>query len=229
MTNYHGKTRPKKRGNEFDVKLEDFGRKHYTYINSFLGDQTIRDIIVNDVKPFNRAKYGLYVEHANDTFDGRSHHVLIDCDGVLQCSTNEPGDNRVCYGFQDININKHDTLCQSYSLLLYYDIIQKYTAKPNDHESHYIIQMEMINLYREIINSKSFGEKMEDENILSYANRKAYWNDIEKSSQCVRPISGDMNKILRKLNETLNEWEAYGYLWFTGDGMWRPIGKEKLV
>ena len=220
MTKYQRKTRFQKRKG-CDKKLEDFGRKHYTYINSFLGDQTVRDIIVNDVKPNHDTKYELYVEHANNVFDGGSHHVLIDCNGVIQCSTNEDGDNRVCYGFQDVDINKYDTLCQSYSLLLYYNILCNHTAKPSDSESHYRIQMEMIKLYREIINNKLFRNKIEDEEILSYANRKAYWYDIEISSESKKPISGDINKIILKINETLDEWESYGYMWFTGDGKWK--------
>ena len=69
MTKYQRKTRFKKRRNGCDKKLEDFGRKHYTYINSFLGDQTVRDIIVNDVKPYDDKKYALYVEHTNDNFE----------------------------------------------------------------------------------------------------------------------------------------------------------------
>ena len=207
--------------NGFDKKLEDFGRKHYTYINSFLGDQTVRDIIVNDVKPYDNKKYTLYVEDANDIFEGGSHHVLIDRDGVIHCSTNESENNRVCYGFQDIEVNKYDNLCQSYSLLLYYNILQKFRAKPSDPENHYMIQMEMIKLYREIINRKLFRKKMEDENILSYANRKAYWYDIEITSESNIPISGNINVILMKINETLDDWEQYGYMWFTGDGKWQ--------
>ncbi len=221
MTKYQRKTRFKKRRNGCDKKLEDFGRKHYTYINSFLGDQTVRDIIVNDVKPYDDKKYELYVENANDSFEGGSHHVLIDENGVIQCSTSEDGNNRVGYGFQDVDVNKYDTLCQSYSLLLYYNILQNYTAKPSDPESHYRIQMEMIKLYREIINSKLFRKKMEDEGILSYANRKAYWHDIERTSESKIPISGDVNTIVMKINETLDEWELYGYLWFTGYGKWQ--------
>ena len=221
MTKYQRKTGLKKRTNRYDKKLEDFGRKHYTYINSFLGDQTVRDIIVNDVKPYDDKKYELYVEHTNNNFEGGSHHVLIDCNGVIQCSTNEDGDNRVCYGFQDVDVNKYDTLCQSYSLLLYYNILQNHKANPSDSESHYRIQMEMIKLYREIINSELFRKKMKDEGILSYANRKAYWHDIERTSESKIPISGDINTILMKINETLDEWELYGYLWFTGDGKWQ--------
>ena len=81
--------------------------------------------------------------------------------------------------------------------------------------------MEMIKLYREIINNKLFRNKIEDEEILSYANRKAYWYDIEISSESKKPISGDINKIILKINETLDEWESYGYMWFTGDGKWK--------
>jgi hypothetical protein len=84
-----------------------------------------------------------------------------------------------------------------------------------------MIQMEMIKLYREIINSELFRKKMKDEGILSYANRKAYWHDIERTSESKIPISGDINTILMKINETLDEWELYGYMWFTGHGKWR--------
>ena len=62
----------------------------------------------------------------------------------------------VYYGFQDLNINIRDTLCQSYSLLLYYGILQKFKPNPADPESHKNIQMEMIKLYRSIIKNEQF-------------------------------------------------------------------------
>ena len=228
MTKQQKNSKLKKR-KACDKTLEDFGRKHYTYINSFLGDQTIRDIIVNSVKPLTKPKYRLHVEYTNENFGDGSHHVLIDDNGVIQCSTNEHGHNRVCYGFQDVVVNKYDTLCQSYSLLLYYNILQNYSASPSDPERHYIIQMEMVKLYREIINCKLFRENMENEKILSYANRKAYWYDIEKSSESIEPISGDIDTILTKINETLDEWESYGYMWFTGDGKWQRPTKRRIL
>ena len=58
-----------------NASLIKFGRKHYTYINAFLGDQTVREIIVNDVKKNMNTDFQLYVETTNTRFDGNTHHV----------------------------------------------------------------------------------------------------------------------------------------------------------
>ena len=208
-------------------KLVAFGRKHFTYINAFLGDQTVRDIIVNDVKIIKNSPFQLYVENDNDDFEEPTHHVLKDVENFIHCSL-IPSDKtyRVYYGFQDISINKRDTLCQSYSLLLYYGILQKYEPNPSNPESHKQIQMEMIKLYRSIINDIRFKQVIIDEGILSKANREN-WVNIEHSVDSTKLISGNANILIRKLNETLDEWELYGYLWFTGDSTC-PITKCQI-
>lgn len=198
--------------------LIQFGRKHYTYINAFLGDQTVRDIIIHDVKKNANTRFQLYVEGTNTHFEGNTHHVLKDSENIIHCSMT-PTDNvkHIYYGFQDLNVNKHDTLCQSYSLLLYYGKLQKFKPDPSNPESHRKVQMEMIKLYRNIIKNVQFKKKICSEGILSENNRKQ-WINIEETVNSTKPISGNINTLIKKLHETLDEWEEYGYLWFTGNG-----------
>ena len=114
-------------------KLLAFSNKHYTYINQVFGDGTVRQIIEEEYPTtweFNVAKSG-------PEFGDSYHHTIKDRDTKeVVCS--------VMDGDQDLDKDVNDTLCQSYSLMNYFEI-----PIPNDQKEK---QMAMIQMYRDILN-----------------------------------------------------------------------------
>lgn len=85
-------------------KLEKFLLEHFTFINQFFCDQTVREVIA---QVFPNKQYRFMIEN----FDNNSHHhILYDVRKKTKVCSVENGD-------QIIAIDKNDMLCQSYSLL----------------------------------------------------------------------------------------------------------------
>jgi hypothetical protein len=188
-------------------KLNEFSNEHYTYINQIFGDASVREII-SEIKKFQNKQFEFATEKTGRNFEYSAHHVLIDKKTKeTVCSV----DN----GYQNININKNDTLCQSYSLLTYLNI------DINDDQQDR--QMDMIAMYREILSNRLFLKKI-DEIILNEANKKL-WTDYTQNTK--KFIVMDKQKILNKINDVLDKWEAYGYRYFIGKGKGTCNNKRK--
>lgn len=189
-----------------DKKLEEFGLKNYTYINQIFGDETVREIIT---EIFPNKKYKLSVEKwfANNGEES-FHHYLIGKNNTRICSV----DN----GYQNLNQNKNDTLCQSYSLLTYFN-------KPINQDQKER-QMDMIDMYRNILSNKDFL-KMLDEEILKNKDNNKLWIDYTSDDKYVKM---NLQHILKSINKVLNEWEEYGYYYYIGNGKC-PKQKKHLL
>ena len=61
-------------------KLEEFSLEHFTFINQFFGDETVREVIA---EVFPNKKYTFKIEIVEQ---GSFHHVLIDKKGKRICS-----------------------------------------------------------------------------------------------------------------------------------------------
>ena len=127
------------------INLELFSQEHYTYINQIFGDKTIREIIKEMYAP---RDWDFVVEDATEEFEYSNHHVLVkkgkNGEFTKWCSVDE--------GLQNTNINKNDTLCQSYTLL-------KYLNKPIE-KNMKKRQMEMIKMYKNIIKRDYFKDEL---------------------------------------------------------------------
>ena len=192
------------------INLELFSQEHYTYINQIFGDKTIREIIKEMYTP---RDWDFVVEDATEEFEYSNHHVLEKkgADGkiVKWCSVDE--------GFQNILINKNDTLCQSYTLL-------KYLNKPIA-TSMKARQMEMIKIYRNIIKRDYFKDELRG--MVEIMKRKikktkkknnpALWKDYTNTPETY--LYKDFNTIYAELHSVLDKWEKYGYKHFIKDGM----------
>ena len=183
-------------------KLEEFSKKHYTYINQIFGDGTVREIIEEEYP----TTYKFVVEETGADFDFSFHHTVKDReDNHIICSAVE--------GYQNIYKNKNDTLCQSYSLMNYFDIEISDDKKER--------QMAMIQMYRDIINGTL--ENFEDVNfkdilnreILSVKSNKQLWTDFVKGRGYVNMSKAS---IFKNIENTLDEWEEFGYWYFIGKG-----------
>lgn len=198
-------------------KLNNFGLKHMTYINQIFGDRTIRQLIQ---EAYPNKYLQLRTEVADDRFEEGHHHYVFDkAKNRKICSVDTRG-----YQYQNIKKNKRDTLCQSYSLLFYFD-----KKIPKTHKGR---QMEMVKLYRDLLKNRAFVELIDHE-ILSNKANKRLWTDFTKTrgetgtEKSGKPgkadkhtdyVNMDKSVLLRHIHEVLDRWEKYGYRYFTGDG-----------
>jgi hypothetical protein len=146
-----------------------------------------------------------YVFRANPgvgVFADSNHHVLVTTkDNKEKCSVDD--------GFQNVNINSHDTLCQSYSLLTY--------RNKKIHCSQKERQMDMIKMYREFLENDEFINLLNDEVITNKKNKKLWKNYASHKKKTVY-VTMKIDSIVKHINKVLDLWEAYGYYWFIGDG-----------
>jgi hypothetical protein len=182
--------------------LDEFSKKHYTYINQIFGDATVREIIEEEYP----TTYKFDVEETGADFDFSYHHTVKDRDdGHILCSVDD--------GYQDIYKNKNDTLCQSYSLMNYFDI-----DIPDNKKDR---QMVMIQMYRDILNGtlENFEgvnfKKILNKEILSVKENKSLWTDFvtDRGHINMKP-----NIFFKNIKNTLDEWEEVGYWFFIGKG-----------
>ena len=186
-------------------KLEYFGRKHLTYINQIFGDLTVREII-SEVFPNNQ--YIFKVESAGEGFEiNTDHHILYDVsNNQTICSTKLKCNGHIC---QDIRRDINDTLCQSYSLLVY----RKKKLRKGKKER----QIEMVRMYREILNNELFINKLNKE-ILSNMKNVGIWTNFAKDGNGRCSLEMSERNILHQVHSVLNDWEDYGYMYFIGKG-----------
>jgi len=194
-------------------KLLAFSKKHYTYINQIFGDATVRKIIEEEYP----TTWEFKVAKAGPEFGNSFHHTVRDREDpqLIVCSGED--------GVQDLNKNVNDTLCQSYSLMNFFEIPiqlseEKGKLKQIYHETN---QMAMIKMYRDLLNGNienyegiDFKEILTNE-ILSDPRNKKLWRDFSTSR-------GNVNMkpeiLFKNIEDTLDEWEAFGYWFFIGKG-----------
>jgi hypothetical protein len=184
-------------------KLDYFKWKHLTYINQIFGDVAVREII-SEFYPNARLEFRIEPVVSGSGFeDGTNHHVLYD----------KSNKKRICsvdtLKIQNININIYDTLCQSYTLLIY--------LNRKMYKTHKARQMEMIRMYRDILTNHSLVEKIKNEIVDNKCN-KGLWSDYTRDINGDVLLDMDMPTIIRHIRDTLNRWEDYGYHYFTKDG-----------
>ena len=104
-----------KKNIQVDIKSKDidtFSRAHFSYINQIFGDETIRNIIQ---EIYINNKKILVCVPGTGRFCGTNHHI------VRIKKTKEIIDS-IVQGYQNLNDNDNDNLCQSYSLMNYLGI-----------------------------------------------------------------------------------------------------------
>ena len=185
-----------------DEKLESFSKEHFTYINQIFGDQTLREII-SEIRPNKTFEFG--IEETGEEFENSSHHILINkATNVPVCSVDS--------GYQNLLINKNDTLCQSYSLMTYF-------KKPINLDQKQR-QLDMIAMYRELLSNKNFVAELND--LITNKENRHLWADYTNNKK--KYVVMNTPKLLQKINNVLAKWENYGYWYFIGEGKC-PINK----
>ena len=177
-------------------KLEKFSKEHFTYINQIFGDQTLREII-SEIKPNNEVEFSL--EETGEDFEHSMHHILINKKSKAHiCSVDS--------GYQNLLINKNDTLCQSYSLLTYF----KKPINPDQKKR----QLDMIAMYKKLLSNKKFVAELNT--IITNKDNRHLW--IDYTSHKKKYVVMTTSNILQKINDVLTEWKNYGYWYFIGEG-----------
>jgi len=173
-----------------DEDLEKFGWDHLTYINQFFGDETVREIIT---ETFPNEQYELKIKEMDDF--GHHHYVKEKNSDREICSVDD--------GYQNENIDIRDNLCQSYSLLTYFYIpIRKDKVKR---------QLDMVNMYKNILSNEIFMENLN--NALEKIPAKNWLDERDET-----PLKMSKKEYFNKLDNVLDNWRDYGYLYFIGDG-----------
>lgn len=213
--------------------LIKFGRKNFTYINSFFGDITVRQII-SELYPSKNLK--LVAEQGTGEFEHSMHHVLFKNDEKI-CSVEQGCQNIGSKRGKDCN----DTLCQSYSLLNYF-IERKNEGRNNEgiellHNKipirgtpywKYEKQMMMINMYHQLINNEKFLKKLTDEETgLPPPNEVLVWKDYTimryDYNGELKPYpqlkEKSYTELFESINELLEEWYEYGFYYYMDKGI----------
>ena len=194
-------------------KLIEFSKKHYTYINQIFGDATVRQIIEEEYP----TTWEFHLAKAGPEFGNSFHHTIRDRDDpdLFVCS--------VMDDIQDLHKNVNDNLCQSYSLMSYFEIPIQASGKKEDQKeiSQERNQMSMIQMYRDILNGTlenyegiDFKEILTNE-ILSVKKNKKLWRDFSTSRGHIN-IKPEI--FYKNIEDTLDEWEEFGYWFFIGKG-----------
>lgn len=180
-----------------DEKLEEFSRYHYTYINQFFGDKNVRQIIA-ETYPEQRKRYKFKIRDYGNTL----HHFI----------KNKITDDEICslnLGYQDLGKNKYDTLCQSYSLLTFFDI-------PINTTDRVQLQKDMIKMYRNILDDKKFMNRLTGNRGLEKIPA-IKWSDYTNTK---KPFDESMtgDEYLQNVRRVLDDWESFGFYYFIGKG-----------
>ena len=178
------------KSNSGNIRLEKFSKEHFTFINQFFGDQTVREVIA---QVFPNEKYRFEIEE----YETSHHHLLYEINKKKTICSFETG-------VQNMNVDINDTLCQSYSLLIFFKLpIDKNKVKR---------QMDMINMYESILESKYFRKTLED--TIDIPNRA--WRDYRIEGN--PPLTLQKSSFYSGIKRTLNHWREYGYHFFIGEG-----------
>ena len=184
--------------------LNKFSHLHTAFINQIFGDITVREII-KECFP----KKGFFtVEKGEGAFLHSSHHVFSPSKYAKKiCSA----DNR----YQNTDTDTNDTLCQSYSLMSYFEM--NFDKTPSDVASilvKYRRQIFMCHMYRFILASPEFLKKFKE---VLHEENNALWKypvrEDEDDPDCICIIKElkTSEKIVSIIHKVLSIWEHYGW------------------
>ena len=204
--------------------LEEFYSAWYTYINQVFGDEEVRELIQDYYKD-PEYKLEARLHGPGEPFEGTHHHIVSyknKKNKMIICSAEQ--------GYQNIDKNKNDMLCQSYSLMNYLHRPMEPADPKNDDNDVYNMrrQQKMVEMYREFLADTTFLQKLntlfkkikkdEPRRWLSYINASNKYdsNEHEKTKKFLKPV--DWDNIVQEIEKVLYIWERYGYWEFIKKG-----------
>ena len=134
-----------------------------------------------------------------------NHHVLYDAKNKKYVdSVNTEG-----MKYQDQERDVNDSLCQSYTLMFFFDYEME-----NDPVQK---QMQIIGMYDMLLKRKSFLKKLKKELFYRKDQEHEHWED-EYGNILPTQNETDFKYLLHRIKDTLKVWEEYGYWHFVGKG-----------
>jgi len=131
--------------------------------------------------------------------------------------------SKVCsvdYGYQNLSVDTNDTLCQSYSLMVYLDIPFDSTAsKIATREQKFEKQRSMINMYRMILGTPAFVKEINA--ITRDKDNRRLWQDTvddQNEFYINEHYKGKGKPVIDNIKFVLEIWERWGWQFFVGDG-----------
>jgi hypothetical protein len=196
-----------------NAKLVIFSRAHMSYINQIFGDISVREIIQEIGSQIN-IKGKLVVLDADETFENSAHHIYQPGKTAkrLVCSVDE--------GYQNINVDINDNLCQSYSLMNYFKLpFDKTPSDKADIIQKYSKHVAMITMYRGLLENEEFVEKIISE-IIQKENNELWTDTTDDKNEfyLIEKYRRIPKKIFENIERVLNIWEDYGWQYFVEDG-----------
>jgi len=179
-----------------------FSRAHMSYINQIFGDVTVRHIL-QEVYPKQNSR--LLVEKT----DFHSTHHVLERNGIKICS--------IDFGYQDLEVDINDTLCQSYSLMSYLELpFDSMPSSEATEKQKYSKQMSMIKMYRDILENKRFRKVFSNE--IVYEENNYLWKDTvnHKNTFYIIKQQKTSTRIINNIKKVLDAWEKFGWKYFIG-------------
>ena len=172
---------------------EDYGKNEYDEANT---DGNV---------PIDEAQYydydtDLYIDDTDN-----NHHVLYDIKNEKYLDSV----NTVGYKYQAQDRDEHDSLCQSYTLMFFFG-----REMDNDPVKK---QMQIIDMYKWLIKQPKFLYALENDMFYPKNKKDEVWED-ENGKIISTQGPKNLDKLIKKIKETLKIWKEYGYRHFIGDG-----------
>jgi hypothetical protein len=130
-------------------------------------------------------------------------------------------------GYQDLDVDINDTLCQSYSLMTMLDIeFDSRRSAEASREQKYSKHLSMINMYRKILGNRKF--RVEFGKIVRDPDNLELWEDTVDDAHeffIIREFRTPA-AIIDKIMVVLDIWERWGWQFFVGDGTCEKLKKD---
>lgn len=221
-------------------KLKLFSKLHYTYINQFFGDLTVREMIM---EVFPSKTYVLSTIPGTGVFSETNHHIVYDKEKKPICS--------VLKEQQNLKIDKHDTLCQTYSLLNYLilqqkemktqsrkrtrtksqkriffiDFLKDYDEVPRDKYEKHIL---MLRVYLVLLNNPFLNRIFQFELEHPYRTWNDFILDNDADDKRIFVAEASTEDFLNSIKGVLALWLVYGYQFFITKGDCQRL-KERFM
>jgi len=130
-------------------------------------------------------------------------------------------------GYQDLDVDVNDTLCQSYSLMAYLEVpFDSTPSRDATTEMKFQKQLAMINMYRMILENENFLRELDG--IIKDKRNKKLWEDTvdEENPFFMIERFKSTKRIVKNINTVLDIWENYGWHFFVGDGKCEKVKKN---
>jgi len=195
---------------KFYDSLNKFSSENYTYINQIFGDESVREKIMELYKHKTYKLFAISPSGIGEFADSDHHVINVNQKRNLHqiCS--------VKMGIQNMSVNVNDTLCQSYSLLLYLREFHEFVHLSFTQGDSIGNQMDIIKMYRILLQNSNLTDFLKD----YISNYDVMWIDYtDESEPLLKPLYSGVNspKLIQKINQVLDEWQDYGYNFFIRD------------